>query len=100
MNSAGVVQRWKELCDSHKEYFEVFGRATHYANLQSSKRNTCQGLRAPGDGAILYLELSTDPDEIGAWCQDFWDALPDSKEILMPAFYIVCDIAEWWVFGE
>lgn len=100
MESKDVVGVWKELCESHKVYFEVFGRATHCANLQSSKRNTCQGLRVPGDGAVLYPELSTDPDEIGAWCQDFWEALPDSKEIHKPAFYLVCDIAEWWCFGE
>lgn len=40
----------------------------------------------------------TGPD-YGMWAQRLWELLPNLGEIREGPFFLVCDIAEWWVFS-
>lgn len=52
--------------------------------------------------ALAFHEMSTatidqhehSDQELVLLCHDFWDALPDSKEIRREPFFLLCDIAE------
>lgn len=81
-----VVETWKSLCND-KTYFNDFIFATHEANKEMA-------------GKLQYGQQSDNAEEIGEWCQAFWEALPDSPSIHGPTFTKICDIAEWWCFGE
>lgn len=41
-----------------------------------------------------------DGDVIGNWCQLIWDHLPNDASIRHGAFFVICDIAELYCFGD
>lgn len=43
---------------------------------------------------------SNNPRLVGQWAQIFWEILPDDESIRTEGFYALCDIAEWWAFGD
>ena len=38
--------------------------------------------------------------DYGEWAQNFWDLLPDDGSIRRGPFFLLCDLAEWWCFGD
>ena len=87
MDHQSVLEVWKLLCTEHMAYFEKYADAVK----QADKKVT---------GRIKYGQDSVFSQAIGDWCQEFWLALPDNKEIRTRTFFLVCDIAEWYMDGE
>lgn len=58
--------------------------------------------RAMNHCGITLQELNTteDPQVIGQFCQTMWEALPDNSSIRKVGFFLLCDIAEEYCFGE
>lgn len=91
-----VIEKWALLCDEHRDYFQRFYEAVNAANKMSVEKYKL----ARSDEPVVYGQRHTNAELIGAWCQDFWEALPDHPYIHGPSFYVVCDIAEWYCLGD
>lgn len=87
MDHQKVLEAWKLLCTEHTAYFDLYADAVKQAD-----RNVT--------GRIKYGQDSVFSQAIGDWCQEFWLALPDTPTIRTRTFFIVCDIAEWHMYGD
>lgn len=92
MDHQKVLEAWKKLCAEHKAYFEKFVLATKRADQMLA-------IKAPS-GRLKYGQDCADSYVIGDWCQEFWFALPDTPDTRTLAFFMVCDVAEWFMDGD
>jgi hypothetical protein len=87
-NSQEALQVSKTLLASHsfaqyaKEYADAYRAALLQCNITEPN------------------QLGDDPEKHGAFFQNFWEALPNNRNIRYGAFYNICEMGEWYCFGD
>lgn len=75
-------------------------------SLELNKYLTEWSERTPSvKAAVAKLEPKTpetleEAKQFCKFCQNVWDALPDTPMIRSGAFFPLCDFASYWLFGQ
>lgn len=89
--------------NSKREFLEAHLRAVQDPEMQRYLvKWTVPFKRALSRLGVDKLESlgTTDAERIGEFWQDFWEALPEDSSIRTAPFFTVCDLAEWFCFGD
>jgi hypothetical protein len=88
VDSADMLVQSKAAFESKemKDYFQFCSNAY----LSAMRELNIQEPNQLGDDALKH----------GLFWQTFWEKLPDTPRIRVLGFFTVCDLAEWYCFGD
>jgi hypothetical protein len=81
-----VFSKQQLVSQEMQDYFKAWPNAYMNALRQCNIKETNQ--------------LGDDAEKHGAFWQNFWEALPSTPRVRTSAFYRVCDMGEWFCFGD